>query len=127
MLPCIVDREAILEYERRLFEPSGYFVVAVASAPHGLRLATEFSFDAILLDYHLPEMNGHEFATEIKPLRPDTRVVMMSGLEIPEEIHPLVDAVVHQEEAARELLPTVARRCQGLAGSWWRSDSRPSL
>jgi CheY-like chemotaxis protein len=60
MLPCIDDREAILEYERRLFEPSGYFVVAVASAPHGPGLATEFSFDAILLDYHLPEMNGHE-------------------------------------------------------------------
>jgi CheY-like chemotaxis protein len=61
ILPCIDDREAILEYERRLFEQSGYFVVAVASAPHGLRLATEFSFDAILLlDYHVPEMNGHE-------------------------------------------------------------------
>jgi hypothetical protein len=37
---------------------------------------------------------------------------MVSGLEIPEEIRQLIDAVVHHEEAARELLPTVARLCQ---------------
>jgi len=116
MLLCIDDSEAILEYERRLFEQSGYVVVAVASAPHGLRLATEFSFDAILLDYHMPEMNGHEFACEIRRLRPNTRVVMVSGSEIPEETRELVDAVVHKEEAMRELLPAVARVCQGLIG-----------
>jgi CheY-like chemotaxis protein len=52
------------------------------------------SFNAILLDYPMPEMNGHEFASEIKRLRPDTRVVMVSGSEIPEEIRQQVDAVV---------------------------------
>jgi CheY-like chemotaxis protein len=102
MLLCIDDSEAILECERRLLEQSGYFVVAVASAPHGLRLATEFSFDAILLDYHMPEMNGHEFASDIKRLGPDTRVAMASGSENPEEIRQPVDAVVDKEQAARE-------------------------
>jgi CheY-like chemotaxis protein len=114
MLLCIDDSEAILEYEKRLFEQSGYVVVGVASARQGLRLATQFSFDAILLDYHMPEMNGHEFAYEIRRLRPDTRVVMVSGSEIPEETRQLVDAVVPKEEATRQLLPTVARLCQGL-------------
>ena len=109
---CIDDSHAILEYERRMFEQSGYVVVTVASARRGLRLATLFSFDAVLLDYHMPEMNGHELAHEIRRLRPDNRVVMVSGSEIPEETRRLVDAVVPKEEATRQLLPTVARLCE---------------
>jgi len=109
---CIDDSHAILEYEKRMFEQSGYLVVAVASARRGLRLATLFSFDAVLLDYHMPEMNGHELAHEIRRLRPGTRVVMVSGSEIPEETRRLVDAVVPKEEANRQLLPTVVRLCE---------------
>jgi CheY-like chemotaxis protein len=115
MLLCIDDSEALLEYEGRRFEQSGYFMLAVASAPRGLRLATEFSFGAILLDYHMPEINGHEFASEIKRLRPAGRVVRVSGSEIPEEIRQLVDAVVPKEKAARELLPTVRAAVSGVS------------
>jgi len=100
-----------------MFQQSGYMVVTVASARRGLRLATLFSFDAVLLDYHMPEMNGHELAHEIRRLRPDTRVVMVSGSEIPEETRCLVDAVVPKEEANRQLLPTVARLCERFSES----------
>jgi CheY-like chemotaxis protein len=54
MLLCIDDSPAILEYERRMFEQSGCIVVTAESARRGLRLATLFSFDAVLLDYHVP-------------------------------------------------------------------------
>ena len=70
------------------------------------------SFDAVLLDYHMPEMTGHELAYEIRRLRPDTPVVMFSGSEIPEETRQLVDAVVHKAEVPSELLPTVTRLCE---------------
>jgi CheY-like chemotaxis protein len=111
MLLCVDDSRAILDYERELFEESGYIVVAVESARRGLRLATSFAFDAVLLDYHMPEMTGHDLASEIRRLRPDTRVVMVSGGEIPEETSRLVDAVVPKDEASRRLLPTVDRLC----------------
>jgi CheY-like chemotaxis protein len=81
------------------------------SARRGLRLATIFSFDAVLLDYHMPEMNGHQVAYEMRRLRPDTPVVMFSGSEIPEETRQLVDAVVPKTEVPNELLPTVTRLC----------------
>jgi CheY-like chemotaxis protein len=87
-------------------------------------LATEFSFDAILLDYHMPEMNGHESASEIKRLRPDRRVVRVSGSEIPEEIRQLVDAVVHKEENCAGV---VANGRAAVSGVSRFSDSRPSL
>jgi CheY-like chemotaxis protein len=110
-LLCIDDSQAILEYERSLFERSGYIVVTAASARQGLRLATMSSFDAVLLDYHMPEMNGHQVALEIRRIRPQTLVVMFSGSEIPKETHTLVDAVVPKAGAISELLPTVARLC----------------
>lgn len=112
MLLCIDDSQAILDYERRMFERSGYTVVTAASALLGLSLATMGSFDAVLLDYHMPEMNGHQVAYELRRLRPDTPVVMFSGSPIPEETRQLVDAVVIKAEVPNELLPTVDRLCE---------------
>jgi CheY-like chemotaxis protein len=111
MLLCIDDSPSILEYERRIFEQSGYIVVTVASARRGLKLATLFSFDAVLVDYSMPEMNGHEFTHEIRRIKPEIPVVMLSGGEIPEETRQLVDAFVSKSAARGELLPTVTRIC----------------
>jgi CheY-like chemotaxis protein len=116
MLLCVDDSQGVLEYERSLFERSGYIVVTAASAREGLRLATMSNFDAVVLDYHMPEMNGQQFASEIRRIRPETPVVMFSAEEmIPEETRKLVDAVVTKYEAIRELLPTVTRICNRLS------------
>jgi CheY-like chemotaxis protein len=76
-----------------------------------------YSFDAVVLDYLMPEMNGHQLAHEIRCLRPGTPVVMFSGSEVPDETRQLVNAVVPKAEARRELLPTVARLCDPLMPS----------
>ena len=111
ILLCVDDSPSILEYERRLFERSGYTVVTAESPRRGLRLVTLFAFDAVLVDYWMPEMNGHQFAYEIRRLRPETPIVMCSSSEIPEETRLLVDAFVSKNVAHRELLPTVTRIC----------------
>ena len=79
MLLCIDDSPEIVEYERRILEQSGYLVVTATSVRRGLALATMCSFDAVLLDYQMPEMNGHELAHQIRRLRPGTPVIMFSG------------------------------------------------
>ncbi len=117
MLLCIDESQAILEYERSLFERSGYVVVTAASARQGLRFATMFRFDAVLLDYRMPGMNGHQLAFEMRHVRPETPVVMFSGSEIPEETRKLVAAVVAKTEAVKELLPTVTRICDGVVAA----------
>jgi DNA-binding response OmpR family regulator len=111
MVLCIDDSEAMLKYERSLFERSGYIVVTAASAQQGIRLATMSSFDAVLLDYHLPNMNGHQVALEIRRVRPETLIIMVSGSEISAKTHKLVDAVVPKTAAIWELLTTVTRLC----------------
>jgi CheY-like chemotaxis protein len=111
MLLCVDDSHGVLEYERTLFERSGYTVVTATSALEGLRLAALADFDVVLLDYQMPEMSGHQLAQEIKSRRPDVKVIIFSGSEIPQATHQLVDAVVSKDEATRQLLPTVTRLC----------------
>jgi CheY-like chemotaxis protein len=110
---CIDDDNAILRYERSLLERSGYIVLTTPSAQMGLAMAMKFQLDAVVLDYHMPEMSGHEVAATIKKRRPEIRIVMFSASEIPEETLKLTDAVVFKTDANRDLLPTVAQLCNG--------------
>ena len=113
MLLCVDDNAAMREYVRALLEESGYIVVTSASARLGLRFATVSRFDAVLLDYHMQELNGHHFVQEIRRARPETVVIMLSAADIPEETSGLVDAGVRKPEVVTQLLPTVERLCDG--------------
>jgi CheY-like chemotaxis protein len=109
---CIDDDDSILRYERSLLERSGYVVLTAASAQQGLALAMKFQLDAVVLDYHMPEMSGHEVAAAIKRFRPGILIVMFSASEIPEETLRLADAVVLKTDAIQRLLPTVSQLCK---------------
>jgi CheY-like chemotaxis protein len=108
---CIDDDDAILRYEKALLERSGYAVLTAASARQGLRLVTMCKCDAVLLDYEMPEMNGHEVAFEIKRVRPELMVILLSGTEVPMQALALVDAFVPKLEASQQLLPMIAELC----------------
>jgi CheY-like chemotaxis protein len=113
MLLCIDDSRGVLEYERSLFEKSGYLVVTATSGREGLRLVMAAKFDAVILDYQMPELSGHDLALEIRRIRPHTPVIMFSATEIPTETHTLVDAFVPKAGSMRELLlSTVFRLCE---------------
>ncbi len=108
---CIDDDEAILRYEKMLLERSGYAVLSAASAQQGLRLVTMCQCDAVLLDYEMPEMNGHEVAFEIRQMRPELPLLLLSGSDVPTHVLPLFDAFLPKLEASRELLPMLADLC----------------
>jgi CheY-like chemotaxis protein len=116
---CIDDDAGVLRYERALLERSGYSVLTAESPKQGLALAMMSRLDAVVLDYHMPGMTGHDVAAAIKSRRPEVLIVMFSASEIPEETLKLTDAVVHKSDAITELLPTVAHLCN-------RSSSLPS-
>ncbi len=108
---CIDNDQAILRYEKKLLERSGYAVLAARSAQQGLRLATMCKCDGVLLDYEISGMGGHKVAVEIKRVRPELRVILLSGSEVPTQALALVDACVPKLEAARQLLPMIAELC----------------
>ncbi|GAB7015592.1 response regulator [Methanogenium cariaci] len=56
------DEPALLELSKRYLEHSGNFVVTIASSPlEAIGMLLEHSYDAIISDYEMPEMNGIEF------------------------------------------------------------------
>jgi len=89
-------------------------VLTVASARKGIQIAAAFAIAAVILDYHMPEMNGHEVATEIKRIRPKLPIVMVSSdNQIPEHVLKEVDAFVPKGKAHARLLPVLIRICVG--------------
>ncbi|MFZ0290956.1 MAG: response regulator [Candidatus Sulfotelmatobacter sp.] len=109
---CIDDDDSMLGYQRALLERRGFAVLTAASARQGLQIAEGCVLSAIIVDYHMPEMNGHEFATAIKRLRPQLPIVMVSSDEaIPEHALSVVDAFVSKNEASSRLLPIITQIC----------------
>jgi len=108
---CIDDDPAILHYEKELLERSGYSALMASSAQQALSLLNMCKCDAVLLDYEMPGMNGHEVALEIKRLRPELMVILLSGSDVPIQALTAVDAFIPKLDASRELLPVIAALC----------------
>jgi len=81
-----------------------------SSGDKGLELASMYSVDVVIVDYLMPEMNGHEVAIEIKRLKPQAPIIMLSAaVDIPEQALKLVDAFIAKDSLASQLLPTIAQ------------------
>ena len=112
---CIDDDPAILHYEKTLLERSGYSVLTASSAQQGLRLVTMCEFDAVLVDYEMLDMDGDEVAVEMKRIRPELTVILLSGGDVPAQALAYVDACIHKLDASTELLPTIATLCSRIS------------
>ena len=110
VLLCIDDDEDMLECEKSFLESFGYSVLTAASGGKGLELASKHSVDVVILDYFMPEMNGHAVAIEMRQLRPQAPIIMLSGaVDIPEQALKWVDAFIAKDCLASQLLPTIAQ------------------
>jgi CheY-like chemotaxis protein len=115
VLLCIDDDEDVLECEKSFLESFGYTVLTAASGSKGLQLASMYSFDVVIVDYTMPEMNGQEVATEIRRLKPGAPIIMLSATaDVPEQTLQLVDAFIAKDRLASQLLPAIAQ----LNGGW---------
>jgi CheY-like chemotaxis protein len=74
-------------------------------------LAIARNVDAVLLDCRMSGMNGHEVATEIKLVKPELLIILLSGSDVPTQALALVDAFVPKIEASHQLLPMIAEFC----------------
>ncbi len=110
VLLCIDDDEAVLECEKSFLESFGYTVLTAPSGSKGLELASIYSFDVVIVDYFMPEMNGKEVAVEMRRLRPQAPIIMLSGaVGVPEQTLKLVDAFIAKDRLASQLLPAIVQ------------------
>ena len=76
----IVDDEpAIRKALRDVLEDEGYRVSAVGNGPDALKTIADELPDLVFMDISMPRMDGLETLAELKRLRPEATVVMISG------------------------------------------------
>ncbi|HXM23840.1 MAG TPA: response regulator [Terriglobales bacterium] len=110
VLLCIDDDEEVLACEKSFLESFGYTVLTAPSGGKGLELASIHSVDVVIVDYFMPEMNRQAVAIEMKRLRPQAPIIMLSGaVDVPEETLEWVDAFVAKDCLASQLLPAITQ------------------
>ncbi|OQW75375.1 MAG: response regulator [Proteobacteria bacterium ST_bin14] len=73
------DDRVMREYLTRALERSGYAVTAVDRGTAAMPLLKTESFDLLLTDIVMPEMDGIELAQKAGELCPDLRVMFITG------------------------------------------------
>jgi len=73
------DEDAMRLYLTRALENAGYEVVAVDRGTAALPLLKDQAFDLLLTDIVMPEMDGIELAQHCAEIRPDTKVMFITG------------------------------------------------
>jgi CheY-like chemotaxis protein len=77
----VEDEEAMRAMIRQLLEQGGYHVLEANNGHHALQVAQEYTGPIHLLisDVAMPEMGGPQLAEHMAQLRPQTRVLFLSG------------------------------------------------
>lgn len=76
----VIDDEPIIQQVLSLHLRSvGYEVVCAGCAADGIRIFSSGSFNLVITDYHLPDMNGLAVLAAVKSSMPDIPVVVISG------------------------------------------------
>jgi CheY-like chemotaxis protein len=111
---CIDDNADVLECEKEFLESFGYTVLTAPSGGKALELASIHSVDVVIVDYVMPEMNGHEVALKMRRLMPQAPIIMLSGaVDVPEQALKSVDAFIAKDQLASQLLPAIESIGQG--------------
>lgn len=73
------DDQAMRTYLARALQNAGYDVSAVDRGTHALELLERESFDLLLSDIVMPEMDGIELAQRCNEVSPATKVMFITG------------------------------------------------
>lgn len=105
MVLCVEDEDEQLALRKMLFESAGFEFQGARSGKQALELFMNSEIRAVVLDYWMSGMNGLALAAEMKKLRPDVPVIMLSGFTaLPGEGVGTVDAWLQKARVEPEEL-----------------------
>ena len=78
----VEDELEILHNNAELLRSIGYSVRCAGSGQEALELIPEIpQLDLVIIDVMMPEMNGRELADRLSQIRPQTKVLFVSGYD----------------------------------------------
>lgn len=75
----VEDSSVFREMQGLLLGQAGFAVSAHENPHAALAAAGRQRFDLVVIDYELPEMNGHQFMHALRAIQPDIAVIFVSG------------------------------------------------
>ena len=111
---CAEDDEDQLTARKMVFESAGFDVLLARSGAEALQLFQDHHVDAVVLDYWMPKMKGLSVAREMKQLRANIPILVLSGFSsLPDETIGIVDTWLQKRDVEPdELLAEVNRLIQ---------------
>ncbi len=85
-LLVVDDESEICDFLKMFFEDRGFEVAVANSGQKALQLSAVFNPHVILLDIHMPGVDGLTVLREIKHKQPDIKVVMVTAIETRDKI-----------------------------------------
>lgn len=107
------DHPSVMEGTKMLLEQEEEMRVMLAYTPEqALQLVTSRHFDVMLIDMHMPGMNGIDLAKKILGLMPDAIMLIYTGFEVSYHFNLIMDAGLSGfvlKTAGKEQLVTAVR------------------
>jgi len=109
LILCVDDDDFALRVRKLLLGSTGYDVLTASSGQAGIEMLQRNPVKLVIADHFLSDKNGTEIAWEMKALKPDVPILIVSGSveELGEQQS--ADGFLSKGEAPEVLLDTVAR------------------
>jgi CheY-like chemotaxis protein len=107
-LLCTDDNVTALYVRKLVLESAGYSVLTADDAKTAMQIFTDTDVDLVLSDHFLQETTGVELAAEMKRLKPNVPVVILSGAVDPPEGVLHADLFLSKTETPLTVLQKIA-------------------
>ena len=108
LILCVDDETVGLQVRRLLLERAGYRVLTALDGPTGIEIFRREPVEAVVLDYSMPGMTGGEVARNLRQIKPNVPILMLSAYtSLPPEVDGLIDQAMTKGEGAPAFLSRV--------------------
>lgn len=105
----VEDDPAVCYFLARVLRRAGYRVGQAADGESGLEIFRARSWDVVIVDRMMPNLNGEQLAEEIRKETQETRIILITGFPHRVECPELFDAIFSKPFAITDLLVCVSR------------------
>src|SRR5215469_1466807 len=108
LIRCVDDSPSVLEEQQMLLEEKGYRVLTATNGVDAVDAFRSHSVDLVLIDYHMPGINGAVAAARMRDSNLDVPIVLLSGDEdvLPNDLE-AVDCFLSKSEPISSFLQRV--------------------
>ncbi len=110
---CIDDAEVALRVRKLVLSNAGYRVLAAVSGEEGLEIFKQNPIELVIADHFLTNKSGLEIAAEMKELKPEVPILIVSAAAEPPQGLEFADGFLSKGEGPDALLNAIAGLLHG--------------